>query len=311
MQRVRIIDSHTEGEPTRTVWAGGPDLGPGPLAERRDRFQREFDWFRRALILEPRGSEVAVGALLVPPVDSRSVTGVIYFDNAGYLGMCGHGTIGVLVSLAHLGRIAPGPWVVETPVGVVRTELGTKGRVSVENVESRCVRQDVQVSVPEFGSVRGDVAWGGNWFFLTEDSPCPVARDHLGSLSAYTRAVHQALERAGVRGDDGRPIDHIQVTGPSEKGADARNFVRCPGGMFDRSPCGTGTSAKLAALFARGKIVPGQVWRQEGILGGIFEGTIRPSPGGVVPTIAGHAYVTAETDVLLDEQDPYRLGFQT
>ncbi|HLY77663.1 MAG TPA: proline racemase family protein, partial [Thermoplasmata archaeon] len=246
MQRVRVVDSHTEGEPTRMVLTGGPDLGVGTLADRREKFRTEFDWFRRALILEPRGSEVAVGAMLVPPQSAASAAGVIFFNNVGYLGMCGHGTIGVLVSLAHLGRLGPGFHLLETPVGAVRTELRGNGAVAFQNVESRCVRKDVTVEVPGYGKFVGDVAWGGNWFFLLEEAPCEVNRRNLVPLSEFTQAVLAAVHRAGITGDDGGTVDHIEVSGPTDSGADSRNFVLCPGGMYDRSPCGTGTSAKLA-----------------------------------------------------------------
>jgi 4-hydroxyproline epimerase len=308
MQRVRVVDSHTEGEPTRMVIDGGPDLGAASLYDRRERFRSEFDGFRRALVTEPRGSDVAVGALLVPPVDSGSVTGVIFFDNAGYLGMCGHGTIGVVVSLAHLGKVRAGPHVIETPVGKVRAELRADGAVSVRNVESRCARMDVVVDVPGTGPVVGDVAWGGNWFFLTEDAPCPVSRENIGRLSEFTAAVQTAIRQTGLTGDDGGAIDHVGVFGTADGGRDSRDFVRCPGGMYDRSPCGTGTSAKLAALYARGKLQPGQVWKQEGILGGIFEGTFESRGSAIVPTIMGHAYVTGESELILDDRDPFRYG---
>jgi 4-hydroxyproline epimerase len=309
MPRVRVVDSHTEGEPTRMVVSGGPDLGSGSLARRRERFRAEFDWFRRALVTEPRGAEVAVGALLVPPVEPRSLTGVIFFNNVGYLGMCGHGTIGIVASLAHLGRARPGSQVIETPVGAVRSELNSDGSVSFENVESWCARRDVTIQVPGYGKVVGDVAWGGNWFFLLDGAPCDVARSNISALTAFTTAVQAALTQAGVTGADGIPIDHIEVSGPAGGGRDGRNFVRCPGGMYDRSPCGTGTSAKLASLFARGKFAPGQVWRQEGIMGGVFEGSIIATERGVIPRITGKAYVTAEAELVLDDGDPFRFGF--
>ena len=308
MQRVRVIDSHTEGEPTRMVVSGGPVLGGGALADRRERFQRKFDGFRRALVNEPRGSEVAVGALLVTPVNSAATTGVIFFNNVGYLGMCGHGTIGVVVSLAHLGKLTAGTHLIETPVGTVRTELLANGAVSFQNVESRCTRKDVTLDVPGYGKVVGDVAWGGNWFFLTDTSPCPVVRSSISSLMEFTQAIQAAVRQTGLSGDHGGVIDHIEVSGPSDRGANSRNFVLCPGGMYDRSPCGTGTSAKLATLFARGKIRPGEVWKQESILGGVFEGRIQPHGSGVLPTITGRAYVTAESDLLLDERDPFCEG---
>ncbi|MGC2288965.1 MAG: proline racemase family protein [Thermoplasmata archaeon] len=309
MERVRIIDSHTEGEPTRMVVAGGPDLGSGPLDERRERFRLQFDGFRRAVINEPRGSEVAVGALLVPPLSSSSATGLIFFNNVGYLGMCGHGTIGVVASLAHMGKISRGTHILETPVGTVRTELRPDGAVSFQNVESRCAQRNVALSVPGYGQVTGDVAWGGNWFFLLDQAPCAVSRANILPLTEFTKSVQIAIDRTGLAGDDGGIIDHIEVSGPSDGGSDSRNFVLCPGGMYDRSPCGTGTSAKLATLFARGKLRPGQVWRQEGILGGVFEGSVEPRGSAVVPTITGHAFVTAESELVLDDRDPYRHGF--
>jgi 4-hydroxyproline epimerase len=309
MERVQVVDSHTEGEPTRMVVSGGPDLGSGSLADRRERFRAEFDSFRRAMVNEPRGSEVMVGALLTPPVQSASVAGVIFFNNVGYLGMCGHGTIGVVVSLAHLDRIHAGIHSIETPVGIVRSELHPSGAVSVRNVPSRCTRRDVVLNVPGYGRVTGDVAWGGNWFFLLEEAPCAVDRKNLDALTEFTKAVQAAVNGAGVMGDDGGAIDHIEVSGPTSSGADSRNFVLCPGGMYDRSPCGTGTSAKLAVLYARRKLLPGQVWKQESILGGIFEGVFEAHGPAVVPTITGHAYVTGESELVLDDRDPYRYGF--
>lgn len=309
MDRVRIVDSHTEGEPTRMVTAGGPELGDGPLSGRRERFREQFDWFRRALVTEPRGSEVAVGALLVPPIDPASTAGVIFFNNVGYLGMCGHGTIGVVVSLAHLGRIGPGHHTLETPVGNVQTELHQDGKVSFRNVESRCGRRDVTVPVPGYGEVVGDVAWGGNWFFLLDHAPCAVRRENIPALTDFTKAVQAAVNQARITGDDGGAIDHIEVSGPADAGADSRNFVLCPGGMYDRSPCGTGTSAKLALLFSRGHLRPGEIWRQESILGGVFEGMFEARGKNVVPTITGRAYISSESELILDEHDPYRYGF--
>ena len=308
MRRVRVVDSHTEGEPTRMVTEGGPELGTGSLAHRRTIFENQYDWFRKALVTEPRGSEVAVGALLVAPTKSTSATGVIFFNNVGYLGMCGHGTIGVAVSLAHLGRLRLGRHTFETPVGPVEAELRPGNAVSFRNVESRCARTRVPVEVPGYGRVVGDVAWGGNWFFLVDESPWAIERANIPELTAFTRAVQATIDQMGVTGDDGGRIDHIEVSGPGGPSADSRNFVLCPGGMYDRSPCGTGTSAKLAVLFARGQLRAGETYRQEGILGGIFEGRIEPRGSGVVPTITGRAYVTAEADLLLDDADPFRYG---
>ena len=307
--RVRAVDSHTGGEPTRVVLDGSPDLGDGPLDTRRERFRAQHDAFRTAIVAEPRGHEVLVGALLTAPTDPTCTAGVIFFDNAGYLGMCGHGTIGLVATLAHLGRLAPGAHRIETPVGVVTATLHADGRVSVANVPAYRFRRDVSVDVPGHGRVTGDVAWGGNWFFLcAAPQRIPLTRDHAAHLTDYAWAVRRALEAAGVTGEGGAEIDHIELVGASET-ADARVFVLCPGGAYDRSPCGTGTSAKLACLAADGRLAPGEVWRQESVVGSVFEGTYASAEGGQVhPTITGRAFVTAELTLVLDPEDPFSAG---
>ncbi len=308
--RVRVIDSHTGGEPTRVVVSGGPDLGTGSLEAQLARFRADHDQFRSAVVNEPRGSDVVVGALLTPPVNPGSAAGVIFFNNVGYLGMCGHGTIGLVRTLAHLGRLDPGVHRIETPVGIVTTQLHPDGRVSVRNVPARRTRAAVEVDVPGFGRVHGDVAWGGNWFFLCEDHGQLLELSRVDSLVDYTVALKDALVAAGITGDGGAEIDHIELFAPSPTpGIDSRNFVLCPGRAYDRSPCGTGTSAKLACLIAGGKLAKGQVWRQESIVGSVFEGRADVSQDSIIPTITGSAYITAELTLVLDPDDPYRNGF--
>jgi 4-hydroxyproline epimerase len=307
--RIRVVDSHTEGEPTRIVISGGPDLGTGSVAERVARFRERHDRFRQAIVGEPRGSGVLVGGLLVPPVDRSAVTGVIFFDDATYLGMCGHGTIGLLVTLAHLGRIRPGRQTVETPAGTVAAVLGDHGLVSVRNVLSYRSRKDVAVPLAEGGEVVGDVAWGGNWFFLVKRSPIELTRANVERLTAYARSIRSALALAGVQGDEGAGIEHVALSGPpADPRNSARQFVLCPGAAYDRSPCGTGTSATMAARYADGLLQEREVWRQEGILGTVFEGTVVPEGRGVRPTISGTAHVTGEADLLVDEDDPFAWG---
>lgn len=308
MHAIDVVDSHTAGEPTRVVVSGFPDLGAGSLAERRERFRRDHDHWRRALACEPRGSDTMVGALLLPPQDASAVTGVIFFNNVGYLGMCGHGTIGVVRTLADLGRIAPGRHRIETPVGTVGVELAADGKVAVDNVESYRHRQDVEIDVPGHGRVRGDVAWGGNWFFITEQAPCPLTLSRQRELSAYAEAIRLALERERIAGADGE-IDHIEISALAPDGSgQARNFVLCPGLAYDRSPCGTGTSAKLACLAADGKLAEGEVWVQQGILGSAFEASYRRGERGVLPRVAGHAHLTARARLLIDPDDPFAWG---
>jgi len=308
---VSIVDSHTAGEPTRVVTVGGPDLGGGTLEAQVQRLRSDFDGFRAGVVCEPRGSEVVVGALLRPPTDPASATGVIFFNDVGYLGMCGHGTIGVIATLAHLGRISPGTHHVETPVGTVRTELHEDGSVSVQNVFSYRLRKSVPVDVPGYGSFRGDVAWGGNWFFLVEDHGFELSPDNRTGLIAVTSAIRAALAQSGITGKDGAPIDHIELFGAAKDPANSsRNFVLCPGASFDRSPCGTGTSAKMTCLYAEGKLAPGEMWRQEGILGTVFSGSVELAGEGIVPTITGRAWITAEAELIFDETDPFRDGIR-
>lgn len=310
MQTIQFIDFHTGGEPTRIVVSGLPDLGEGSVAQRCRVFREQHDRWRSATVCEPRGSEVWVGALLVKPVDPDCCTGVIFFNNVGYLGMCGHGTIGLTRALAHLGRIGPGRHRVETPVGTVEVYLHDDGSVTVSNVESYRYRQAVTVEVPGYGPVTGDVAWGGNWFFITPDTPLPLRLDEERELSRYTLAVRAALTGAGITGENGGLIDHIEISGQSpDDPAVSRNFVMCPGGAYDRSPCGTGTSAKIACLAADGLLAEGDTWIQEGILGSRFEGRYRKGGRGILPEITGHAWIMAQGELIIDPDDPFAWGF--
>src|SRR5919197_584626 len=312
IQRVRVVDSHTGGEPTRAVIGGGPELGAGPLAARLELFRSEYDDFRSAVVNEPRGSDAVVGALLCPPVDRSCAAGVIFFNNVGYLGMCGHGTIGVVATLAYMNRIGPGTHRIETPVGTVEARLDGRGEVTVANVPSYRLAKDVTVEVAGHGPVTGDVAWGGNWFFLVGEHGQQLNLQNLETLTEFTWRIREALARAGVAGAGGQEIDHIELFAPSElDGVDSKNFVLCPGKAYDRSPCGTGTSAKLACLYADGKLREGQVWRQESIVGSVFEGTVRVSNGEIHPSIKGAAFITAEADLILDERDPFCVGIRT
>jgi 4-hydroxyproline epimerase len=310
-QSVRVVDSHTGGEPTRLVVSGGPDLGSGSLADRLERFRRQHDCFRSAVVNEPRGSDVMVGALLCDPVDVESAAGVIFFNNVGYLGMCGHGTIGLVATLAYLGKLRSGNHRIETPVGIVSAVLHGGGEVTVNNVASYRSAAQVGVEVPGYGKVYGDVAWGGNWFFLVGDHRMELTLGNIDTLTHFTWAIRQALHGSGIAGLDGKEIDHIELFGPSDlPGVDSKNFVLCPGKAYDRSPCGTGTSAKLACLYADGKIREGQTWKQESIVGSVFEGSIKVREGKVYPSIKGSAFVTAEADLILDPQDPLRMGIR-
>jgi 4-hydroxyproline epimerase len=309
--RIQVIDSHTAAEPTRVVIAGGPELGGGSLAERRERFRAQFDRYRSAIVNEPRGSDVVVGALLCPPVDPTCVAGVIFFNNVGYLGMCGHGMIGVVVTLGHLGRIGAGSQRLETPVGVVAVEFDGKQQATVANVPSCRHRKDAAVQVDGIGEITGDIAWGGNWFFLVSEHRQTLELGNVETLTHFTWKIRHALAGQGITGADGAEIDHIELFGPPrDPDAQSRNFVLCPGKAYDRSPCGTGTSAKIACLIADGKLQPGQVWRQESIVGTCFDAWGQRDGDRILPFIRGSAYVTAEATLLLDDADPFQWGMR-
>ena len=306
---VRVVDSHTGGEPTRVVVSGGPALGAGSVAEQLAEFRDTQDRFRSAVVNEPRGSDVLVGALLVPPSDPSCTAGVIFFNNVGVLGMCGHGTIGLMVTLAHLGRLTPGEHRLETCVGVVTATLHADGSVSVTNVSSHRKAKAVTVEVPGLGPVTGDVAWGGNWFFLVERHPWTLELRQVESLTEVAWKIRQAVNAQGFP-----EVDHVELFGPPRaQGASSRNFVLCPGKAYDRSPCGTGTSAKLACLAADGKLAEGDPWIQESILGSTFTGRFRwldRAQGTIEPTVTGTAFITAEATLLLNESDPFCWGIR-
>jgi 4-hydroxyproline epimerase len=314
MQTIHTIDSHTEGEPTRVVVKGGPDLGRGTVAEQARVFRDRFDHLRSAIVNEPRGNDAIVGALIVPAQDPAAVCGVIFFNNVGLLNACGHGTIGLAATLKHLGRIGPGRHTVETPVGPVAINLASDGSVSIDNVPSYRHRHNVLVDFQFEGrrhTVEGDIAWGGNWFYLVGDHDQELLPRNIDHLTAYSWAIRQALERERITGADDGVIDHIELFGPPTRDdCDSKNFVLCPGKAYDRSPCGTGTSAKMACLVAEGTLKPGQLWRQESIIGSRFVGSVRMENDLILPSIAGAAYITAENTLLIDPHDPFRHGIR-
>lgn len=309
MKRIQVLDSHTGGEPTRLVIVGFPHLGTGSMAERRRLLAELHDHWRAATMLEPRGNDVLVGALLCEPVDPTACAGVIFFNNSGYLGMCGHGTIGLVVSLAHLGRIQPGVHRIETPVGTVQATLHDDRSVSVRNVPAYRYRKAVSLEVPGHGTVTGDIAWGGNWFFLIAEHGQRIAGDNLEALTDYTWAVRQALQAQSIRGEDGGEVDHIELFADDAQ-ADSRNFVLCPGKAYDRSPCGTGTSAKLACLAADGKLQPGEIWCQASVIGSQFTASYEPDGERIIPTIRGRAHLSAEATLLIEDDDPFAWGIR-
>lgn len=307
-KKIEVIDSHTAGEPTRLVIGGFPELGNESIATRLELLREHHDDWRRTTILEPRGNDILVGALLCKPQNPVATAGVIFFNNEGYLGMCGHGTIGLVASLHYLGRISYGKHLIETPVGDVTAELHQDGSVSIQNVYSYRYRKGVQVDVPEVGTITGDIAWGGNWFFLVENSPVAVNFQQVNLLIELCLKIKQALLDQKVFGKDNQEIDHIELFS-SHPTANSQSFVLCPGGAYDRSPCGTGTSAKLACLAADKKLAAGEVWYQASVIGSQFQASFqRADANGIIPTIRGNAYISGQNTLLIDEQDPFRFG---
>jgi len=310
-QRVHVIDSHTGGEPTRVVMDGGPHLVTGTAAERLERLRQEHDHFRAGLVNEPRGFEAMVGALLCEPSRADVAAQIIFFNNVGYLGMCVHGTIGVAETLRWRGELVLGKHRFETPAGDIGVELHDDGTVSVANVLSYRTHRRVELEVPGVGPITGDVAWGGNWFFLVNDHGQDLEAPDIRRLTDVAWAIRAALRGTGIRGDDGAEVDHVELFGPSPSpAADSRNFVLCPGREYDRSPCGTGTSAKMACLAADGKLRAGETWRQESVVGSVFTGSVEIVEGGVIPTVRGRAWITGEATLVFDAADPFVAGIQ-
>lgn len=315
-----IIDSHTGGEPTRMVYDGFPNLAGDTIQDKRQYFQQHFDHLRQSIILEPRGNDVLVGALLLPPTHPKATAGVIFFNNTGYLGMCGHGTIGVIASLAYQEKITAGVHWLETPVGLVKATLNQDGSCSVQNVPSYRYKKRVAVSVPEMGTVCGDIAWGGNWFFLVSEHGQRIEADNVDTLTQVCLQIKRALVADHITGDNGCEIDHIELFADSaDPNIDSKNFVLCPGKAYDRSPCGTGTSAKLACLAADGKLAPNELWQQQGVVGSVFTGSYQTIGADhpdrdtypkhtIIPTICGHAYVCAKTTLVVQKDDPFKWG---
>ncbi len=318
MQRIQVIDSHTGGEPTRIIIDGGPDLGDRPFTERVKIFRENFDEIRSAVVNEPRGSDVLIGGLLCQPTDPSCSAGIIFFNTAAYLGMCGHGTMGLMVTLKHLGRIENGEHKIETPVGIVTTHLNNAS-VSVKNVASYRYKKDVRVDVPDYGTVVGDIAWGGNWFFCINESPEErLMVDNVNHLTNVALKIRDAMEAQNITGPQGEYLDHIELYAPpTDSKNHSRNFVLCPGGSYDRSPCGTGTSAKMSCMAADGKLAPGEIWRQESIVNSVFECSYELADDStddcvkIIPTLRGTAHVSGEATLILDPADPFCMGIRS
>lgn len=306
---IKVIDSHTGGEPTRVVVDGWPEVQGSTMAAKLKFLKENHDHIRQAVVCEPRGHDAVVGALLTEPVNEGSTAGVVFFNDVGYLGMCGHASIGLVETLKHLNRIKPGQIFLDTPVGKVSVLLEADGNISVSNIEPRVMEKDFAIEVPGVGNVIGDISYGGNWFFLVNNISPELKLSNLDKLMSNSKAIRSALEKAGVTGDDGHKIDHIEFfSTPENADAHSRNFVLCPGNAYDRSPCGTGTSAKMACLYERGILQIGETWIQESITGSLFECRLELKDGKVAPLISSNAFVTSSATLFFNEKDPFCWG---
>ena len=328
-QVIQAVDSHTAGEPTRIVTGGLPPLAGASMAEKRTILQRDHDGLRRALVLEPRGHDAIVLAYLLPPCTPGAHLGVVFANDAGYLGMCGHGAIGVATVAVAMGMVAAVEPVTEvvldTPAGVVPCRVAVAGgkvkSVTITNVPSFLFAQRVVVPVHGFGKVAADIAYGDNWFAFVEADQLGlmVEKTHLPVLMQAATAVREALVREGVRGrhperSGDEIVDHVKLFAPlagDEPGA--RALTLCPGAAYDRSPCGTGTSAKLAVLHAKGELEIGAWFRSQSVLATEFrarvvrETRVGPHPA-IVPEVTGSAWITGFPTFVLDPEDPCRFG---
>ncbi|MEM7245526.1 MAG: proline racemase family protein [Acidobacteriota bacterium] len=307
--RLEVVDSHTEGEPTRVVIDGWPELASTTMKDRRREMAESHGELMRGVVAEPRGHEAVVAALLTEPVSEGAAAGVVFFNNVGPLWMCGHGLIGVVETLAWLGRLPEGEVVIDTAVGPVGARRLDDGSVRFENVPARAERLDLELEVDGVGRLRGDLAWGGNWFFLTTVPGLELVPSELPRLLEVSAAIRRALDDLRPLGDEG-VVDHVELVSASpDSEVNARNFVLCPGGEWDRSPCGTGTSAKLAVLHARGELALGESWVQESLVGGRFVGRLdEDADGRLIPTLQGRAHVVARSTLCFSPEDPFRHG---
>ncbi len=309
IRALEVIDSHTGGEPTRVIVSGWPQPVGVTMENRLQYMVKNQDHLRKASICEPRGHDAMVGALLTPPINSGSITGVIFFNDVGYLGMCGHALIGTVSTLKFMGKIGSGKMRIDTPAGTVSAELGEDGMVTLENVYSYLYKENVKIEVPGLGEVNGDIGYGGNWFFMTDSVPLEPKMENLEALMSTAKLIRKTLEERGIAGPEGEKIDHVEYYGkPVNPRAHSRNFVLCPGNAYDRAPCGTGTSAKLAALHHKGKLKVGELWIQESITGSIYECYLMEKEGQLIPVIRSPAFVVSQTTLFFNPTDPFCWG---
>lgn len=323
------IDAHTCGNPVRVVKSGGPKLNGASMSEKRQHFLKEYDWIRKGLMFEPRGHDMMSGSILYPPNDPANDSGVLFIETSGCLPMCGHGTIGTVTIAIEQGLITPkvpGRLRLETPAGLVLVTYQQSGNkvewVKLTNVKSYLAAANLTIDCPELGELTFDVAYGGNFYAIVDEQPHFSGIQHYtaGDLIRWSQIIRNKINDKYTfvhpENDTIRGLSHMLWTGaPIDPKATARNAVFYGDKAIDRSPCGTGTSARMAQWHAKGLLKPGDAFVHESYIGSQFIGrieeetTIGDSPA-IVPSIQGWARVTGFNTILIDEEDPYAYGFQ-
>jgi len=323
------IDSHTCGCPVRLVAGGGPVLNGNTMMERRLHFMEEYDWIRQGLMFEPRGHDMMSGSILYPAFDPKNDIGVIYIETSGCLPMCGHGTIGTVTIAIEEGLVkpkVPGKLRLETPAGLILIDYVQKGAkvesVKLTNVKSFLYKEGLVVSCPDLGEIVVDVAYGGNFYAIVDPQK---NFDDISSFSAsqlihYGKIIRKLLnekyEFIHPENENIHGLTHIQWTGkPTKENSTGRNAVLVGENALDRSPCGTGTSARMAQWYATGKLNKGQEFVHESYIGSQFVGRIEEETtlgekAAIVPSVEGWARITGYNQIIIDDDDPYKLGFQ-
>jgi 4-hydroxyproline epimerase len=323
------VDAHTGGNPVRVVVGGGPLLPGVPMAEKRQIFMRDHDWVRRALMFEPRGHDVMSGSILYPSSREDCDLGVLYIEVTGCLPMCGHGTIGTVTVALEEGLVqprTPGRLSLETPAGVVGVEYRQEGafveEVRLFNVPAYLHAEAVTLDVPGLGPLVVDVAYGGNYYAIVEPQPgwpgldAVSARDLINWSPAVRAAAHAAVAPVHPEDERIRNVTHVMWCGPArDSRAHARNAVFYGDAAIDRSPCGTGSSARMAQLTARGALQIGDTFVHESIIGSLFDCRVESAAtvgnfAAIRPSVAGWARVTGHNTIFVDDRDPFAHGFQ-
>ncbi|MAU16422.1 MAG: hydroxyproline-2-epimerase [Muricauda sp.] len=325
------VDAHTCGNPVRVVAGGGPNLVGRDMSEKRQHFLREYDWIRRGLMFEPRGHDMMSGSILLPPHDPENDFAILFIETSGCLPMCGHGTIGTITVAIEEGLIeprVPGKVRMEAPAGLVEIAYGQTGKkvdwVKLVNVKSYLAAENLTIECPELGELTFDVAYGGNFYAIVDPQPnFSGVQDFTASQiiqfsQVVRRAINDKYPDLFVHPENPtiRDVSHMMWTGePLDPSSSGRNAVFYGEKAIDRSPCGTGTSARMAQLYAKGKLKLGESFVHESFIGSTFVGkveeeTVLDGKLAIVPSIQGWAQVTGYNNIIIDDDDPYAHGFQ-